>query len=429
MANDLAVLTNKIYLPFSKELREKIALELTYKLPNPQPGGKPITLRNYNVINNAAIAIPIGRTDLIPKNFKVLDKRVTVPAEFPEFKFNLRESQQEAYDLVDDNFIINAKPGWGKTISALAIVRKLGNKALIVTHTTKLRDQWAEEIKAGYGYSPSIIGSGKFSIRTPIVVSNVQTLVKNVKELRDTFGTVIIDECHHVPASTFLTILDKFTARYKLGLSGTLSRKDGKHMLIYDYISKKVYTPPKENVMDPLVIIYHSNLRIPGNHMIPWANRINELVKLKEYKNTIKNLAIAQAERGHKVLVVSDRVAFLEELQEITPRSVCITSKTEGQDVLEDMIRNDEADILYGSIGIYKEGISINQLSCIILATMINNRPTNYTVVGRVIRKHEGKLRPEVIDVVMSCRTGKNQFNERLNAYRAEKYEIRYLNQ
>jgi len=39
--------------------------------------------------------------------------------------------------------------------------------------------------------------------------------------LKDVFGTVIIDECHHIPASTFQIILDKLTAKYKIGLSGT----------------------------------------------------------------------------------------------------------------------------------------------------------------------------------------------------------------
>jgi superfamily II DNA or RNA helicase len=428
VANDIAVLSNKIYLPYSKELKEALAIELTYKIPNPRPGGKPITLRNYSVINNRLIAFPIGRIDLIPKTYKIIDKRSIILVSMPDFSFKLRESQEDIYNILEDNYIINAKPGWGKTITALSIIKKLSNKALIVTHTTKLRDQWAEEIKAGFNFNPSIIGSGKFSINTPIVVSNIQTLVKHTQELRSTFGTIIIDECHHIPASTFQIILDKLTARYKIGLSGTLSRKDKKHMLIFDYISKKVYIPKKENVMEPLIIVYKTNIRIPGNHLVPWANRVNELTDRKDYRQVVKSLAIAQAERGHKVLVVSDRIKFLEEVSADIDNSICITSQTQNQKELENLLREGDKDILFGSIGIYKEGISINQISSLILATTISNEPLIVQLVGRIIRQFEGKLRPEVIDIVLDCPTGRKQFETRLRAYRSEQYEIRYLN-
>lgn len=428
MANDIAILSNKIYLPYTKELKEALAINLTYKIPNPRPGGKPITLRNYSVINNKIITMPIGRIDLIPKNYTIVDKRVVKEEFFPEFKFKLRESQEEIYNILSDNYIINAKPGWGKTITALAIIGKLSNKALIVTHTTKLRDQWYEEIKAGYNFTPGIIGSGKLNSTTKIVVSNIQTLVKHINELKDSFGTIIIDECHHIPASTFQIILDKFSARYKIGLSGTLSRKDKKHMLIFDYISKKVYIPKKENVMDPLIVVYKSNIRIPGNHLIPWANRVNELVSRQDYKQTVKKLAVAQAERGHRVLVVSDRIKFLEDLSSEVDSSICITSQTENQKHLENLLRTGEKNILFGSIGIYKEGISINQISSLILATTISNEPLIIQLVGRIIRKFEGKMRPEVIDIVLDCPTGRKQFETRLRAYRSEQYEIRYLN-
>jgi len=428
MANDIAILSNRIYLKYSKELKEALAIELTYKIPNPRPGGKPITLRDYNVINDKLITIPIGRIDLIPKNYTIVDKRVTNNITLPNFNFKLRESQEEIYNIVESNYIINAKPGWGKTVTALAIIKKLENKALIVTHTTKLRDQWAEEIKAGFNFNPGIVGSGKFNISTPIVVSNIQTLVKYVKELKDVFGTVIIDECHHIPASTFQIILDKLTAKYKIGLSGTLSRKDKKHMLIFDYISKKVYIPSKENVMDPLIVVYKTNIRIPGNYLMPWANRVNELTDREDYRKVVKNLAIAQAERGHKVLVVSDRIKFLEEVSSEIDNSICITSQTPNQKNLENLIREGTKDILFGSIGIYKEGISINQISSLILATTISNEPLIVQLVGRIIRQFEGKLRPEVIDIVLDCPTGRKQFETRLRAYRSEQYEIRYLN-
>ena len=54
--------------------------------------------------------------------------------------------QQEIYDSVDDNTIINAGCSFGKTFTALSLVEKLGQKTLIIVHTLKLMEQWVIEI-------------------------------------------------------------------------------------------------------------------------------------------------------------------------------------------------------------------------------------------------------------------------------------------
>ena len=50
------------------------------------------------LIKQGLIAIPIGRQDLIPNDYEIVDKRTEKPVEFPEFAFDLRESQQSVYD-------------------------------------------------------------------------------------------------------------------------------------------------------------------------------------------------------------------------------------------------------------------------------------------------------------------------------------------
>lgn len=433
MAKDLkAVISNRIFLSYDIELLKKLRAELTYKVPPKKPGGRPELIQNFSIINKQIITIPAGRVDLIPKNYKIIDKRTTVEAFFPEavddFIKKLRPSQMEAYNLVKDNYILNAKPGWGKTFTAIAIATKLLQKTLVVVHTVDLREQWETEIKATLGVEPGIIGSGKYNIDSSIVLANIQSLKSKLDNIRHEFGTIIVDECHHTPASTFRELLDKMTARYKIGLSGTLQRKDGKHVLLFDYISHSVYVPPKENVLDPLILIYKSDIKIPGNHLMPWANRINALTRLSSYKNTVKRFANAQAERGHKVLIVSDRVDFLHELAEDDDKAICITSKVENRADLLDELKTNSKNKLYGSIGIFKEGISNNAISCLVLATAISNEYLMIQLVGRIIRKQKDKMRPEVIDIAFAGETGKRQLATRIRAYRLENYEVRYIN-
>ena len=131
-----------------------------------------------------------------------------VPVDFHEFKYLLRESQRAVYDELDDNCIINAWVSWGKTFTGLALAGKLSQKTLVVVHTVPLRNQWAKEVEKVYGFTPGIIGSGKFDIEPPIVIGNTQSLYRNIPKIQKEFGTVILDEMHHVSSPTFSKIID-----------------------------------------------------------------------------------------------------------------------------------------------------------------------------------------------------------------------------
>ena len=127
--------------------------------------------------------------------------------------------------------MINAPPSWGKTFTALSIARKLGQKTLVCVHTTDLRNQWVKEIRQQFGFEPAIIGSGRFSTQGPIVVGNIQSLTKKKHDIAKLFGLIIMDEVHHVSATSFRDLVHSSYARYKIGLSGTLRRKDEKHVM------------------------------------------------------------------------------------------------------------------------------------------------------------------------------------------------------
>ena len=301
-----AVISNRIYLEVTNEYKDFLSKELTYTIPSYNPTDPPMVIKNMVRVRSNLVSIPVGRVDLIPEDYEIIDKRVNIPAEFPEFKFDLRESQKEVFDSIEDNAIINAWVSWGKTFTGLAIAGKLGQKTLVVTHTVPLRNQWAKEVEKVYGIKPSIIGSGSFDTSGVVVVGNTQTLYRNIERVQRLFGTVILDEMHHVSSPTFSKIIDTSYARYKIGLSGTIERKDGKHVVFRDYFGSQVYKPPKENFMTPKVHVVKSEVRFMDNARVPWANRVTNLTNNEEYQHTISLLAAAYAARGHKVLVVSD---------------------------------------------------------------------------------------------------------------------------
>lgn len=425
-----AVLSNRIFMEVTPELQESIRKELSYTIPGYRPDEPPITIRNMSLIKPGLITIPSGRMDLIPKEYEVIDKRVENFVEFPEFRGTLRSSQQKIYDDIEDSAIINAWVSFGKTFTALAIAGLFGQKTLVVTHTLALRNQWVEEVKKVYGFTPGIIGSGKFNTSQPITVGNVQSLYKCMARIEKEFGLVILDEMHHVSSPTFSRILDKSCARYKLGLSGTLQRKDGKHVVFRDYFSNKVYIPPRENFMEPQVHVFPCSTRLPDGANTPWAKRVNAIAYNDEYQHSISIIASGYAAKGHTVLVVSDRVAFLKKCAELTGDiAVCVTGDTphEEREKLVSLVKDGYKKVLFGTQSIFSEGISVNNLSCLVLGTPINNEPLLIQLIGRVIRELEGKQQPIIVDINLQGRTATRQAKERLGIYMKEGWRIKRL--
>ena len=425
-----AVISHRIYMDCTEEVQERIDKELTYTIPTHNPLDPPEVIKNMGIIRNGLVSLPIGRTDLIPSNYEIVDRRVNKPVEFPEFKFELRQSQKDVYDAIEDNSIINAWVSWGKTFTGLAIAGKLGQKTLVVTHTVALRNQWAKEVEKVYGIKAGIIGSGKFELDAPIVIGNTQTLYRNVDKIRKEFGTVILDEMHHVSSPTFSKILDTNYCRYKIGLSGTIERKDGKHVVFRDYFGNTLFKPPKENYMTPTVHIVPSEIRFMDGARIPWANRVTKLANDEEYRHTIALLAAAYAAKGHKVLVVSDRVSFLKACSELTgDKSICVTGGVshEDRETLVDEILYGDKNVLYGTQAIFSEGISVDTLSCLILATPVNNEPLLTQLCGRVIRKKEGKIDPVIIDIHLKGNTARKQASNRVGFYMKQGWDMKYL--
>ena len=425
-----AIISNRIYLDTTPEIVQSLTRALTYKIKKPpRPGLTHFSqfeiVKNYKMLPKSIMSIPSGRVDLIPEHYEIVDKRIIHELPFPTALLPLRESQMEVYNSVDDMCFINAMVGWGKTFCALHIAKKLGQKTLIVCHNTMLRDQWTEEVKKLFNMPVGVIGSGEYDIDHSIVIGNIQTLTKIVPDICKEFGTIIVDECHHVTATTFTTFLDGMYARYKIGLSGTMNRKDGKHILFKDFFGPKLYQPPQENTLDPTVQIVKTGVTLaPGE---PWVNKINLLLYDPDYQEFIANLAKYQISRGHKVLIIADRVEFLQNVGELIGEAcVCITGGTtyEERTELKRQVEDGEKSAIAGSRQIFSEGISVNILSCVILAVPISNDSLLEQIIGRVQRKHEHKPNPLVIDLHFSGPADRKQNNMRMAFYQRKGWDI-----
>jgi len=139
--------------------------------------------------------------------------------------------------------VIQQPTGSGKSILAMSIIKAFeGYKTLILCPNTQLVSQWHSELKRFLFKDICVLTGGDKNIYGKIVVSNVQTYVRqDLIELADYFDVVIIDEAHlafspnpqkskskkSMPneGSSYEKILSKCLAPVRLGFTATLRIK------------------------------------------------------------------------------------------------------------------------------------------------------------------------------------------------------------
>ena len=91
------------------------------------------------------------------------------------------------------------------------------------------------------------------------------------------------------------------------------------------------------------------------------------------------------------------------------------------------LVEEGRYNVLFGTQAIFSEGISLNCLSCLILATPINNEPLLTQLIGRVVREDEGKLTPVILDIHLIGKTASSQASKRMGHYIKQGYIIKQL--
>ena len=156
------------------------------------------------------------------------------------FQGTLYGPQVKAFDalLPHDHGVLAATTAFGKTVVAAALIAQRGRNALVLVHRRELLTQWVERLRTFLDIGAKdigIIGGGRRKPTGIIDVALIQSLVRHgeVSDLVADYGHLVVDECHHLSAASFELVARRAKARYVLGLSATVARKDGHHPIIF----------------------------------------------------------------------------------------------------------------------------------------------------------------------------------------------------
>src|SRR5881296_398159 len=156
------------------------------------------------------------------------------------FQGTLRPEQKAAADSMrgHDIGVLAATTAFGKTVVAACLIAERGVNTLVLVHRRQLLDQWVERLSTFLNINNrevGRIGGGRRKPTGSLDVAVIQSLVRKgvVEDFIGEYGHLIVDECHHLSAHSFEQVVRRAKARFVLGLSATVSRKDGHHPIIF----------------------------------------------------------------------------------------------------------------------------------------------------------------------------------------------------
>jgi len=167
----------------------------------------------------------------------------------------LREYQKEALDKWAENKyrgVIALPTGSGKTIIGIAAFTLKPVRTLIIAYTREQVFQWREAIIKYTNIDPAYIGlihSGEKKIGY-ITITTYQSGYRIINEISPYFDLLIVDEVHHLPAEKFRHIAVHSIARYRMGLSATPVREDGKHVELFPLLGGIIYYRSPEELAE-----------------------------------------------------------------------------------------------------------------------------------------------------------------------------------
>ena len=130
--------------------------------------------------------------------------------------------------------------GAGKTYVAVMAMASRCRSTLVIAPTLNLVHQWYDVLRRSFGREIGIIGGGDYRLED-ITVTTYDSAYLHMDRLGHRFGMLIFDECHHLPSESFSLIAKMSTAPFRLGLTATPERSDGREALLESLVGPVCY--------------------------------------------------------------------------------------------------------------------------------------------------------------------------------------------
>jgi superfamily II DNA or RNA helicase len=377
------------------------------------------------------IALPRGCLDVVRALFEELQVRIEFADERKagstidvRFIGTLREDQERAFEALGDHDtgVLAATTAFGKTVVGARMIAERGVGTLVLVHRRQLMDQWVERLSTFLDLPRAkigTIGGGKRRPTGVVDVALIQSLVRKgeVDDIIGDYGHLVVDECHHLSAVSFELVARRTKARFVLGLSATVTRKDGHHPIIFMQCGPVRFRVDARNeaVKRPFhhrVQIRETSFQLPeqADGSLLLIQRIYNALANDEARNALifdDVLAALEAKRSPVIITErSDHVALFAERFEKFAKNVVVLkggqSDRQRRSLIERLasIADHEERLLIATGRYLGEGFDDPRLDTLFLAMPISWRGTLAQYAGRLHRLHDRKREVIIYDYV-----------------------------
>ena len=379
-----------------------------------------------------------------------------------DFKGDLRTQQELAAEklLSHSDGVLSAATAFGKTVVCSYLIAERKVNTLILLQSKDLLNQWIDGLnkfleireeppeyitKTGRKKKrQDVIGvlhGNKNTLTGIIDVAMVGSMYKKgeFNDLVNSYGMVIMDECHHAASKTSIELLQKINAKYVYGVSATPKRGDDLDKIIYMLLG------PLRHKFTSLERAQEQGI---GHYFIPRYTRVVDNIESKNDINKAYNLISDSKVRNE--MIIEDVRSCVNKKQ--TP--VILTRFKDHAKYLYDGLKNmaDHVFLLYGDNSDKKnadiraelkkipqdetliliatgqkigEGFDFPRLDVLMLAAPVSFEGRLEQYVGRLNRDYEGKEAVYVYDYIDShIRFFDRMYAKRLRTYKKIGFSI-----
>jgi superfamily II DNA or RNA helicase len=177
----------------------------------------------------------------------------------------------------------------GKTYLAQMAMQVAQRSTLILVPTLDLMHQWYAQLLVAFPDAEIGLLGGGSRDRTPILVSTYDSAAIHAETLGNLYGFLVFDECHHLPTDFNRVIAEYAIAPFRLGLSATPERSDGKHEDLTVLIGEEIYRKTAEELSGSTLANYEM-VQIRVTLSQPERDRYDELIQIRN--EFLKNAGI-----------------------------------------------------------------------------------------------------------------------------------------
>ena len=403
------------------------------------------------------IGLPRGCLDDVCQTLSDLGIRVTIRDERYAgrplaviFQGELRPEQRAAANamLAHDAGVLAATTAFGKTVVAAWLIAQRGVGTLVLVHRRQLLDQWIERLSTFLGVpakSIGRIGGGRSRPTGLLDVAVIQSLVsKGVVDDRVAgYGHLIVDECHHLSAHSFEQVARQAKARFVVGLSATVARKDGHHPIIFmqcgpvrHQVSARAQAAarPFEHFALVQPTTFQPTRTPDADKRVEFQALYQELVEDEVRNRRICDDVIESANNGRSPLVLTERNDHLDRLEGLIAAGVrhlvvlrAGLGKKKRQAISERLtaIPRDEARVILATGKYVGEGFDDARLDTLFLTLPVSWRGTVAQYAGRLHRLYDDKREVRIYDYAdLNVPMLARMFDRRCRGYEAIGYQI-----